>query len=128
MEKIERSKTMSLKNTDIAVKNWEEKDYQLVEVQEWFEYKGNEREHAGWKYVIVLPRLRYEKVAVKVPNPNGEVPFISSEKLAELGSATVTFTNLNVGMYTRTAKNSEFVSLELSAKADGISLAKEPTK
>ncbi|MDT2750417.1 hypothetical protein P7H30_12025, partial [Streptococcus parauberis] len=104
------------------------KDYQLVEVQEWFEYKGNEREHAGWKYVIVLPRLRYEKVAVKVPNPNGEVPFISSEKLAELGSATVTFTNLNVGMYTRTAKNSEFVSLELSAKADSISLAKEPTK
>ncbi|HEN6098038.1 MULTISPECIES: hypothetical protein [Streptococcus] len=119
---------MSLKNTDIAVKNWEEKDYQLVEVQEWFEYKGNDREHAGWKYVIVLPRLRYEKVAVKVPNPNGEVPFISSEKLAELGSATVTFTNLNVGMYTRTAKNSEFVSLELSAKADGISLAKEPAK
>ena len=86
---------MSLKNTDIAVKNWEEKDYQLVEVQEWFEYKGNDREHAGWKYVIVLPRLRYEKVAVKVPNPNGEVPLISSEKLAELQTALSQAKTLN---------------------------------
>ena len=119
---------MSIKTTEISVKNWEEKDYQLVEIQDWYELNNNERVHLGWKYMVVLPRLRYEKVAVKVPNPDGEVPIISKEKLAEQGSVTVKFTNLNVGVYTRTTKGSEFVSLELSAKADDIALVKEQVK
>lgn len=113
---------------EILVKNWEEKDYQLVEIQDWYELNNNERIHLGWKYTVVLPRLRYEKVAVKVPNPDGEVPIISKEKLAEQGAVTVKFTNLNVGVYTRTTKGSEFVSLELSAKADDIALVKEQVK
>lgn len=38
---------MSIKTNEVVVKNWEEKDYQLVEVQDWYELNNNERVHLG---------------------------------------------------------------------------------
>lgn len=112
---------MSLKTTDLMVKNTEEKNYQVTQISEWFEFKDGERTPLGWKYEIVLPRLRFEKVMVKIA---GQKPLFEAEAFDGGETKTVTFDNLTIGFYTQTTKGSEFVNLLLTAKADNIHLAK----
>lgn len=112
---------MALKTTDLMVKNVEEKEYQVTQVSEWFEFKEGERIPAGWKYEIVLPHLRFEKVMVKVPS---KTPLFEAEAFEDGSTKIVKFDNLNIGFYSQTTKGSEFVSLLLTAKANKIHLIK----
>ena len=45
----------------------------------------------GWSYECILPKLRYEKISVKVKSEN---PVITPEELIQQGLAMVTFANL----------------------------------
>lgn len=109
---------MALKTTDLLVKNWEEKEYQITQVKEWTDF-NNDKAHLGWQYEAVLPRLRFEKVFIKVP---GETPLFTNAEVLAAGTKTVKFNNLEIGFYARSPKGSEFVELLLSEKADNINL------
>ena len=43
-----------------------EKQYSVVQVSEWTERNGDELVKKGWKYEVVLPKLRFEKFSIKV--------------------------------------------------------------
>ncbi|QDK70165.1 hypothetical protein [Lactococcus protaetiae] len=110
---------MALKTTDLTLNNWQENEYQVTQVKEWTDF-NNDRAHLGWQYEIVLPRLRFEKVFVKVPGDN---PLFTNADVMAAGTKTVKFEHLDVSFYARTSKGSEFVELLLSGKADKINLA-----
>lgn len=71
----------------------------------------------GWSYECILPKLRYEKISVKVKS---ETPVITPEELTQQGLAMVTFTNLVIAPWGRS--NGQFVSYGLSATADATTL------
>lgn len=110
---------MALKNTDLILNNWEEPAYQVTQVKEWTDFNNNSA-HLGWQYEIVLPRLRFEKVFVKV---GGDQPLFTNAEVTASGTKTVKFDDLEVGFYTRSNKGSEFVELLLTGKATRIKLA-----
>lgn len=110
---------MALKKTDLELKNWKDKDYQVTQVKEWTDF-NNDSAHLGWQYEIVLPRLRFEKVFVKIES--AEPLFTNAEVMAS-GTKTVVFDGLELGFYARTNKGSEFVELLLTGKAASIKLA-----
>lgn len=54
---------MPIKITDLSLpKETLEKEYQVVNVTRW----QKEGEILGWSYECILPKLRYEKISVKV--------------------------------------------------------------
>ncbi|MEQ7179201.1 hypothetical protein ABQE01_09260 [Enterococcus thailandicus] len=110
---------MALKNTDLTLKNWEEQEYQVTQVKEWTDFNNNSA-HLGWQYEIVLPRLRFEKVFVKIES---EQPIFTNAEVTAAGTKTVKFDDLDIGFYTRSSKGTEFVELMLTGKAVRIKLA-----
>ena len=47
-----------------------EKQYSVVQVSEWTERNGEEVVKKGWKYEVVLPKLRFEKFSIKIESHN----------------------------------------------------------
>ena len=74
----------------------------------------------GWSYECILPKLRYEKISVKVKSEN---PIITPEELTQQGLAMVTFANLVIAPWGRS--NGQFVSYGLSATADVATLIRK---
>lgn len=70
-----------------------EKQYSVVQVSEWTERNGDELVKKGWKYEVVLPKLRFEKFSIKVES---QYPVVTQEELEEKGSFTVLFVNLAI--------------------------------
>lgn len=63
---------MPIKINDLTLpKEKLEKEYQVVNVTRW----QKDGEILGWSYECILPKLRYEKISVKVKS---ETPIISS--------------------------------------------------
>lgn len=105
---------MPIKINDLTLpKEKLEKEYQVVNVTRW----QKDGEILGWSYECILPKLRYEKISVKVKS---EQPVITLEKLNQQGLAMVTFTNLEITPWGRS--NGQFVSYGLSATADVATL------
>lgn len=110
---------MSIKISDFSVpKEKLEKEYQVVNITRW----QKDGEILGWSYECILPKLRYEKISVKVKS---EKPVITLEELNQQGLAMVTFTNLILSPWGRA--NGQFVSYGLSATADTATLIPKKT-
>lgn len=105
---------MPIKINDLTLpKEKLEKEYQVVNVTRW----QKDGEILGWSYECILPKLRYEKISVKVKSEN---PIITPEELTQQGLAMVTFANLVIAPWGRS--NGQFVSYGLSATADAATL------
>ena len=105
---------MPIKINDLTLpKEKLEKEYQVVNVTRW----QKDGEILGWSYECILPKLRYEKISVKVKSENR---VITPEELIQQGLAMVTFTNLAIAPWGRS--NGQFVSYGLSATADVATL------
>ena len=94
-----------------------EKQYSVVQVSEWTERNGDELVKKGWKYEVVLPKLRFEKFSIKVES---QYPVVTQEELEEKGSITVLFDNLVIKPYA--TANNGFVSIGISAIAKNAKL------
>ncbi len=100
---------MPVKINDLTVpKEKLETEYQVVQVSRW----QKEEELLGWTYECVLPKLRFEKISVKVES---EFPVISKEELEKEGMAMIKFDHLAITPWGRV--NGQFVSYGLSAFA-----------
>ncbi|NSW32005.1 hypothetical protein FKZ08_00970 [Enterococcus faecalis] len=105
---------MPIKINDLTLpKEKLEKEYQVVSVSRW----QRDGEILGWSYECILPRLRFEKINIKVAS---ESPIVTKEELDEKGTALVTFDNLVVSPWGRS--NGQFVSYGLSATATSVNL------
>ncbi|EOI6432892.1 MULTISPECIES: hypothetical protein [Enterococcus] len=105
---------MPIKINDLMLpKEKLEKEYQVVNVSRW----QKDGEILGWSYECLLPKLRYEKISVKVKSEN---PVITKEELDQQGLAVVTFSNLVISPWGRV--NGQFISYGLSATADSTTL------
>jgi hypothetical protein len=105
---------MAVKISDLVLpENKLEKEYQVVQVTKW----QKDGEVLGWTYECVLPKLRFEKVSVKV---SSEFPVISKEELEVQGMALVSFEGLTISAWGRA--NGQFVSYGLSATATSAKL------
>lgn len=86
----------------------------LVDVVPVYQYdKNNNRTDtiSGYKYVVVLPDIKFEKLGVKIGG---------SQKLEQPDDyMPVIFQNLKLSIYTMNGQ------LQVAARADGIALAKE---
>ncbi|WP_368901734.1 hypothetical protein [Oceanobacillus oncorhynchi] len=110
---------MPIKINDLVLpKEKLEKEYQVVQVTQWMK----DGEKLGWNYECILPKLRFEKIKVKVPS---EFPVISQEELAKDGLATVTFEDLEVRPWGRV--NGSFINYGLSASATSATLVPKKT-
>lgn len=111
---------MPIKISDLTLpKEKLEKEYQVVSVSRW----QKDGEILGWSYECVLPKLRFEKMTVKIGSAD---PVVTLEELEKNGIATVTFNNLSIKPWGRA--NGQFVSYGLSATADSaVLLTKQPT-
>ncbi|MGX7420721.1 hypothetical protein ACWOFR_18265 [Carnobacterium gallinarum] len=90
-----------------------ESDYQVVQVTKW----QKDGEVLGWNYECILPKLRFEKVSVKVAS---EFPVISNEDLGKEGMAIITFEQLTITPWGRA--NGHFISYGLTASAKSATL------
>ena len=100
---------MAVKINDLTLpKEKLETEYQVVQVSRW----QKDGEALGWTYECILPKLRFEKISVKVES---EFPVISKEELEKQGLAVVRFDNLVITPWGRA--NGQFVSYGLSAFA-----------
>lgn len=105
---------MAVKISDLVLpENKLEKDYQVVQVTKW----QKDGEVLGWTYECVLPKLRFEKVSVKI---SSEFPVISKEELESQGMVLVSFEGLTISAWGRA--NGQFVSYGLSATAKSAKL------
>lgn len=112
--KWDEVKEMAIKINDLVLpKEKLEKKYQVVQVTRW----QKDGEALGWTYECVLPKLRFEKVSVKVAS---EFPVISKEELEAQGMALVSFEGLSISAWGRA--NGQFVSYGLSATANAAKL------
>lgn len=66
-----------------------EKEFTLVEVSEWTDFKTKEK--LGISYSVLLPQLQFEKVRVNVPDLR---PIVSKEELAQRGQVQIMFEGL----------------------------------
>ncbi len=105
---------MAVKINDLTLpKEKLETEYQVVQVTRW----QKDGEMLGWTYECILPKLRFEKISVKVKSEN---PIITKEKLDEQGMAIVRFDNLVIIPWGRV--NGQFISYGLSAMANKATL------
>ncbi|BCA86829.1 hypothetical protein EsVE80_23520 [Enterococcus saigonensis] len=112
---------MPIKISDLTLpKEKLEKEYQVVSVSRW----QKDGEILGWSYECILPKLRFEKMSVKIGSAE---PVVTLDELEKNGIATVTFNNLSIKPWGRA--NGQFVSYGLSATADSaVLLTKQPTE
>ena len=89
-----------------------EKQYSVVQVSEWTERNGEEVVKKGWKYEVVLPKLRFEKFSIKI---GSQFPIITQEELETKGTVNMTFDNLIIKPYA--TANNGFVTIGISANA-----------
>ncbi|HBI1635422.1 TPA: hypothetical protein I0F70_RS09460 [Enterococcus faecalis] len=105
---------MAVKINDLTLpKEKLETEYQVVQVTRW----QKDGELLGWTYECVLPKLRFEKISVKVKSEN---PIITKETLDEQGMAIVRFDSLVITPWGRV--NGQFVSYGLTALASKATL------
>lgn len=105
---------MPIKINDLTLpKEKLETEYQVVQVTHW----QKDGEEIGWTYECILPKLRFEKISIKVKS---EFPVISKEELEKQGLAVVRFDNLLITPWGRA--NGQFVSYGLSATASKATL------
>ncbi|MEB8417309.1 hypothetical protein NGG16_07565 [Enterococcus casseliflavus] len=105
---------MAVKINDLTLpKEKLENEYQVVQVSRW----QKDGEALGWTYECVLPKLRFEKISVKVKS---ETPVITKETLDEKGMAIIRFDNLAITPWGRV--NGQFVSYGLAATANKATL------
>ncbi|MGM0157980.1 hypothetical protein IGI47_002299 [Enterococcus sp. AZ191] len=105
---------MPIKINDLILpKEKLEKEYKVVNVTRW----QKDGEILGWSYESLLPKLRYEKISVKVKSEN---PVIAKEELDQQGLAVITFSNLVISPWGRV--NGQFISYGLSATANAATL------
>lgn len=105
---------MAVKISDLTLpKDKLETEYQVVQVARW----QRDGEVLGWSYECILPKLRFEKMSVKV---SSEFPVISKEQLEEQGTARLRFEQLVITPWGRV--NGQFVSYGLSATAEKAAL------
>ena len=90
-----------------------EKEYQVVSVSRW----QKDGEILGWSYECVLPKLRFEKMIVKIGSVE---PVVTLDELKKNGIATVTSNSFSIKPLGRA--NGQFVSYGLSATADSAVL------
>lgn len=86
-----------------------ESEYNLVEVTEWVDF--NTKEHLGFKYTVLFPKLKFERIQVEI---KGSYPIVSNEELEEEGQILVAFENL------LTWASNYGSRLSVKASADGI--------
>ncbi|HFE9852693.1 hypothetical protein [Enterococcus sp. DIV1420a] len=100
---------MTIKISDLALpKEKLETEYQVVQVTRW----QKDGEALGWTYECVLPKLRFEKVSVRIQS---EYPIITKDELDKQGMALIRFEGLVITPWGRV--NGQFVSYGLSATA-----------
>ncbi|MDC0752209.1 hypothetical protein [Enterococcus innesii] len=105
---------MPIKINDLTLpKEKLEKEYQVVNVTRW----QKDVEILDRNYECILPKLRYERISVKVKSKR---PVIPLEEHNQHGLAMVIFTNLEMAFWRRL--NGQFVSYGLSATADTATL------
>lgn len=85
-----------------------ETEYKVVSLKRWVK----DGENIGWVYECILPKLRYEKLPVKIES---ELPVITMEELNDKGMQTVVFESLQITPWARA--NNQFVSVGISAVA-----------
>ncbi|EKB7628419.1 hypothetical protein OPL79_002052 [Enterococcus faecalis] len=108
---------MAIKISDLIFpKEKLDKEFQVVQVTKW----QKDGEVLGWGYECVLPKLRYEKVSVKIKS---EFPVISQEELEKQGLAVVTFEELKISPWGRV--NGQFINYGLSAFASSAKLVSQ---
>ncbi|HFE9852799.1 TPA: hypothetical protein ACJHMO_003378 [Enterococcus faecalis] len=79
---------MTIKISDLALpKEKLETEYQVVQVTRW----QKDGEALGWTYECVLPKLRFEKVSVRIQS---EYPIITKDELDKQGMALIRFEGL----------------------------------
>jgi hypothetical protein len=66
-----------------------EKQFQLVEINEWNDF--NTKEKLGFYYTVLLPKLKFEKVKIGV---KAVQPIVSNEELDQKGQVPVIFEGL----------------------------------
>ncbi|WP_413509234.1 hypothetical protein [Carnobacterium maltaromaticum] len=105
---------MAVKINDLTLpKEKLETEYQVVQVTRW----QKDGELLGWTYECILPKLRFEKISIKV---DSEFPVISKEELEKDGIAIIKFDSLIITPWGRV--NGQFVSYGLSAFASKATL------
>lgn len=88
----------------------------LADISPSYEYKDGERTDKleGYRYSVVLPSHKIEKLGVKVLS---KIPLIDIDKGEEIPIGTpIQFTNLEVGSYF-----SKTQGVSITAKADSVS-------
>ncbi|MGG5369352.1 hypothetical protein [Enterococcus sp. AZ196] len=98
-----------------------EKVFNVVQVTRWHK----DGEILGWSYECILPKVRFEKINVKVKSSN-EQPVISNEELKKRGLASLSFTGLTITPWGRA--NGDFVNYGLTATADDVALVEISNK
>ena len=81
---------MAIRGTDFTLSPDKlDREYMLVEVNDWLDY--NTKEKLGYHYIVLLPKLQYEKVRVSV---RSNYPIATKDDLAAQGQMPVTFEGL----------------------------------
>ena len=109
---------MAIKVTDLRIDPTSLGDtFLLADITPVFEYKDGERTKNidGWRYHVVLPKLKMEKIGVKVAK---KVPLFDLEKEEIPVGMQVDFENLEVGTYFSNGQ------ISVNAKADSVSVVK----
>ncbi len=118
--KMKEGTNMAVKINDLTLpKEKLETEYQVVQVSRW----QKDGEVLGWTYECVLPKLRFEKISVKVKS---ETPVITKEALEGQGMAVIRFDNLVITPWGRV--NGQFVSYGLTAIANKATLVQNQNK
>lgn len=101
---------MGIKITDLELpKSKLETEYHVVSVSRW----QKDGEILGWSYECLLPKVRYEKLVIKVATTD-EKPVLSAQDL-EQGLTALTFEQLEIRPWAQ--PNGRFVNYGLSATA-----------
>ena len=91
----------------------------LADITPSYEYKDGERTDTldGYRYSVVLPAHKMEKLSIKVSN---RIPLVDIENSGEIPIGTaVKFSNLEVGSY-----YSKTQGICITAKADSVDFVK----
>lgn len=92
-----------------------EEQFQLVEVSEWIDYTT--KEHLGFYYTVLLPKLKFEKVKVGVKSTQ---QLVSNDELEQKGQIPVSFDRLHTW--------ASLYNGRLSVKAEAVNIRKAGTK
>ena len=81
---------MAIRGTDFTLSPDKlDREYMLVEVTDWLDY--DTKAQLGYNYVVLLPKLQYEKVRISV---RSLTPIATREDLTTRGQIPVTFEGL----------------------------------